>query len=200
MSCWQTYMVWSAQSIRGAHCLRCRLRVKSRLSRPTAVTSALGGILLQNSLLAVFAMSAYSKSGRFSGFRLTPVRDRCCSVCCFWSFSSFQAGFRIGGDLLAYFASLRRFCAVAVSRISSRAPERPRSLRRSSLKIRFMWAKAISTFLRSSRERLKAGVLAKARTRSRTGSSISRGSRRGGAFGQHCGFKAQASQSGFLAR
>jgi hypothetical protein len=57
----------------------------------------------------------------------------------------------------------RRFWAVAVSNTSSLAPLRPRSRSRSSLKIRFMSAKRISTFLRSRRDCSKASVLASAR-------------------------------------
>ena len=67
-----------------------------------------------------------------------------------------------------------RFCAVAVSRTSSLAPLKPRSRSRSSLKMRFICANRISIFLRSRRDCWKASVLASARTRSRTSSSISR--------------------------
>ncbi len=86
------------------------------------------------------------------------------------------------------------FWAVAARRISSRAPLRPLSLKPSSLRMGLRWATAISAFLRSRREVSKASVLAKARRRSRTSSSISRGTLRDGAFGQHLHFKGQAFQ------
>ena len=45
---------------------------------------------------------------------------------------------------------------------------------RSSFKMRFMWVNRISIFLRSRRDCWNASVLARARTRSRTSSSMSR--------------------------
>jgi hypothetical protein len=65
-------------------------------------------------------------------------------------------------------------CAVAVSSTSSLAPLKLRSRRRSSLRMRFMCANRISTFLRSRDDRWNASVLASARTRSRTSSLASR--------------------------
>jgi len=64
----------------------------------------------------------------------------------------------------------RRFCAVAVSSTSSLAPLKPRSRNRSSLRMRFMCANCISTFLRSRRDCSKASVLASARATSRASS------------------------------
>src|SRR5882672_12878381 len=45
-------------------------------------------------------------------------------------------------------ASFLRFCAVAASRNSSRAPLGPRNLRRPSLRMRLRWANSISIFFR----------------------------------------------------
>lgn len=50
------------------------------------------------------------------------------------------------------FAIFLRFWAVAARRNSSRAPHGPRSLKRSSLRMRFRCANSISTFFRSRRE------------------------------------------------
>jgi len=103
--------------------------------------------------------------GRFYYVRTFPIPLSADAVAgfsfsvCFFS-HVFQAVFRVGGGLHTCRASLRRFCAVSVRSTSSRAPLSPRSRSRSSLNIRFMCAKASSTFLRSSQERLKAGVSA----------------------------------------
>ena len=59
-----------------------------------------------------------------------------------------------------HFAIRRRFCAVAAIRNSSRAPLRPRSLSRSSLRMRLRCANSISAFLRSRRDCWYAGVWA----------------------------------------
>ena len=79
-----------------------------------------------------------------------------------------------GGPRQMNLASLLRFCAVAVSNTSSLAPLKPRGRRRSSLRMRFICANLTSTFLRSRHESWKASVLARARTCSRTSSSMSR--------------------------
>ena len=55
-------------------------------------------------------------------------------------------------------ASRLRFCAIAVSKNSSRAPLRPRSRSRSTRRMCFMWANRISTFFRSRRERRSGGL------------------------------------------
>lgn len=55
---------------------------------------------------------------------------------------------RGGGAPQSSLASRLRFCAVAVSSTSSRTPFRPRSRSRSSLRMRFISANRISTFLR----------------------------------------------------
>ena len=91
-----------------------------------------------------------------------------------------------------------RFCAVAVSSTSSLAPFKPRSRSRSSLRMRFMCANRISTFLRSRRDCWNASVLANARTRSRTSSLRSRVILRTTAV-VHFGFKTQIEQSFLLA-
>ena len=118
-------------------------------------------ILLQNSVLFDFPMSAFSISGRFRArIRRMPGRDLALSVCCFGFEHGFQVVLGIGGDLPTYLASFLRFCAVAARSTSSRAPVSPLSLKRSSLRR----AKAISTFMRSRRDRSKAFVLANART------------------------------------
>src|SRR5512132_3829867 len=84
-----------------------------------------------------------------------------------WAYAAQAAG-AIGGDRPTYLASFLKFWAVATSRTSSRAPLKPLSRSRSSLKMRFMWANSISTFLRSWRDCWKASVVARARTRSRS--------------------------------
>ena len=71
-----------------------------------------------------------------------------------------------GGARQRNLTSRLRFCAVAVSRTSSLVPLKPRSLSRSSLRMRFRCANRISTFLRSRRNCSKASVLASTRTRS----------------------------------
>jgi len=63
-------------------------------------------------------------------------------------------------------ASRLRFCAIAVSKNSSRAPLRPRSRSRSTRRMCFMWANRISTFFRSRRERRYLEVLPSARATS----------------------------------
>jgi len=72
-----------------------------------------------------------------------------------------QAIARGGGARQRSLASRLRFCAVAVSNTSSLTPFKPRSRSRSSLRIRFIWANRISTFLRSRRDCWKASVLGK---------------------------------------
>ena len=57
-----------------------------------------------------------------------------------------------GGGRQRNLTRRRRFCTVAVRSTSSLAPLEPRSRSRSSLKMRFMGANRISTFLRSRRE------------------------------------------------
>ena len=49
-------------------------------------------------------------------------------------------------------ANLRKFCAAAARVNSSCAPDGPRSLKRSSFKIRLRWANSISTFFRCLRD------------------------------------------------
>src|SRR6476659_2612265 len=105
---------------------------------------------------------------------------------------------RGGGAREISLASRLRFCAVAVSSTSSLTPLKPRSRSRSSLRMRFIWANRISTFLRSRRDCWKASVLASARTRSRTSSLRSRVILRTTAV-VHLGFKAQPEQSFLLA-
>jgi hypothetical protein len=83
-------------------------------------------------------------------------------------------GGAMGGARQTSLAARRRFCAVAVSSTSSLTPLNPRKQSRSSLRMRFMCANLISTFLRSRRDCWKASVLARARTWSRTSSSMSR--------------------------
>jgi hypothetical protein len=78
-----------------------------------------------------------------------------------------QAATDGGGARQRNLTSRLRFCAVAVSRTSSLAPLKPRSRSRSSLRMRFICANRISTFLRSLPDFWKASVLANARTRSR---------------------------------
>ena len=104
-----------------------------------------------------------------------------------------------GGPPQMNLASLLRFCAVAVSNTSSLAPLKPRSRRRSSLRMRFICANLTSTFLRSRHESWKASVLARARTCSRTSSSMSRETLRAGAV-VHLGLSLQIEQSFVLAR
>jgi len=70
--------------------------------------------------------------------------------------------------------SLRRFWAVAARRNSSRAPQGPRSRKRSSFRTRFRWAKSISTFFRWRIEVQCASVLAISRVTSRAASWIER--------------------------
>src|SRR5262245_23821504 len=60
-----------------------------------------------------------------------------------------QATARGGGGRQISLTSRLRFCAMAVRSTSSRTPFRPRSRSRSSLRMRFIWANRISTFLRS---------------------------------------------------
>src|SRR5215210_9525774 len=95
-------------------------------------------------------------------------------------------------------ASRLRFCAVAVSSTSSLAPLKPRSRSRSSLRMRFICANRISTFLRSLLDCWKASVLANARTRSRISSLRSRVTLRTIAV-VHFGFSEQIEQSFLLA-
>ena len=104
-----------------------------------------------------------------------------------------------GGARQSSLTSRRRFWAVAVSRTSSLTPLKPRNRSRSSLRMRFICANRISTFLRSRRDCSKACVLASARTRSRTSSSRSRVTLRTAAV-VHFGFNEQAEQSFLLAR
>ena len=84
-----------------------------------------------------------------------------------------SAGFGLG--IGTSFASLRRFWAVAARRNSSRAPVGPRSLSRSSLRMRLRCAKSISTFLRSRRDTWPSQDFAIARAMSRAPSWIDRG-------------------------
>ena len=122
-----------------------------------------------------------------------------------WAFGVFEC--QIGtvvllnlGGLQIRLAIFRKFWAVAARSSSSLAPLIPRSLRRSSFRIRLRWAKDISTFLRSSRDCLKAGVFFKARTYSRTLSLTSRGTLRHDVLGQQRFFIGQGPQSRVLAR
>lgn len=85
-----------------------------------------------------------------------------------------------------------------VSKTSSLMPLKPRSRNRSSLRILFMWANRISTFLRSRCDCWKASVLAKARTWSRSSSLRSRVTLRATAV-VHLGFSKQREQSFLLA-
>ena len=94
-----------------------------------------------------------------------------------------------GGDLAVSLASRRRFCAMAASVHSSRAPRGPRNRRRPSRRMRFKWANSISTRLRSRHDCSKASVSASARATSRASSCTSRVIFRHGVFGQHLGFK-----------
>ena len=105
----------------------------------------------------------------------------------------------VGGAQWMILASRRRFCAVAVSNTSSRTPLKPRNRRRSSLRMRFMWANLISTFLRSRCDCLKASVFARARTRSRISSSMSRETLRAFAV-VHCGLSLHLAPSYVRAR
>jgi len=109
-----------------------------------------------------------------------------------------QIAARDGGARQRSLASRLRFCAVAVSRTSSLTPLKPRNRNRSSLRMRFMCANRISTFLRSRRDCSKASVLAKARTRSRTSSLRSRVILRTVEV-VHFGFREQREQSFLLA-
>src|SRR5438477_64786 len=104
-----------------------------------------------------------------------------------------------GGGRQRNLASRLRFCPIAVSKTSSLAPLKPRNRSRSSLRMRFIWANRISTFLRSRRDCWKAAVLASARTRSRTSSLRSRVILRATAV-VHFGFSKQTEQSFLLAR
>src|SRR5580765_4496758 len=104
-----------------------------------------------------------------------------------------------GGGCAASLASLRRFWAIAASVNSSCAALGPRSLRRSSFRMRFRWANSISTRLRSWRDCSNASVLASARATSRASSYMLRGILRAGSFGQHRILNAQTSQSSLLA-
>src|SRR3954470_8647974 len=65
------------------------------------------------------------------------------------------------GVLATSFASFLRFWAVTASTNSVLTPRGPLSRSRSSRRIRFRCAKSISTFLRSRRDRSKAGVSAR---------------------------------------
>ena len=97
-------------------------------------------------------------------------------------------------------AILRRFCAVAARRNSSFAPRGPRNRRRSSFKIRFRCANAISTFFRCRRDTTYSSVSEILRATSRASSCTLRKILRCGRFGQHCCFKGHASQSTLRAR
>ena len=83
----------------------------------------------------------------------------------------------VGGPQQMNLESLLRFRAVAVSNTSSLAPLKPRSRRRSSLRMRFICTNLTSTFLRSRHECWKAWVLARVRTCSCPSSSMSRETR-----------------------
>ena len=127
--------------------------------------SVVGGILLQNSVIWLLR---FARELSIEGF-CRAERLVACSA------AEFLAPFPVlvyvamapairGGAGPAYRASFRRFCAVAASRISSRAPESPLRRNRSSLRMRLRWANAISTFLRSRRDCSNALVWARART------------------------------------
>src|SRR5215207_9028598 len=107
-----------------------------------------------------------------------------------------RAGVSVGTSL----ASLRRFWAVAARWNSSLAPFGPRSLRRSSFRMRLRCANSISTFFRCRREVTYSFVAAMSLAISRAPSWIERGILRAGVLGQHCGLSEQASQSSLLAR
>ena len=79
------------------------------------------------------------------------------------------------GGFQTSFASFLRFCAVAASRNSSRAPNGPRNRNRPSFNIRFRCANSISTFLRWCLDCSAASVPARARATSREYSLTSRG-------------------------
>ena len=96
-------------------------------------------------------------------------------------------------------ASRLKFWAMAVNSTSSLAPLKPRRRSRSSLRMRFICANLTSTFLRSRHDSWKASVLASARTRSRTSSSMSRETLRATAV-VHLGLSLQIEQSVVLAR
>src|SRR4030095_1062873 len=106
-----------------------------------------------------------------------------------WAYAT-QAIGAPGGGRSTYLASFLKFWAVATSKTSSRAPLKPLSRSRSSFRMRFMCANSISTCLRSRRDCWKASVLARARTRSRTASSMSRVTLRTGPV-VHWGFSEQ---------
>ena len=89
----------------------------------------------------------------------------------------------------------RRFWAMAASVNSNCAPRGPRSLSRSSRRMRFRCANSISTFLRSRRVWVNASVLASARATSRASSFISRGTLRCGDVAQHLDLSGHGPQS-----
>jgi hypothetical protein len=162
----------------------------------TGLASACGEIALQNSMVL------WMKAGReflaglrpalpFAECELASAAPARCSA------YTQQAAAK-GGAWRRSLTSLFRFCAVAVSSTSSLAPLKPRSRSRSSLRMRFIYANRISTFLRFWRGCWKASVSANARTLSRTSSLRSRVTLRTAAV-VHRGFSEQAEQSFLLA-
>jgi hypothetical protein len=110
-----------------------------------------------------------------------------------------ELGLRSAGDWHDRWWSFEILSEFSQVQTSSRAPLKPLSRSRSSFRMRFMWANSISTFLRSRRDCWKASVLASARTRSRTSSSMSRVTLRTGPI-VHWGLSGQAEQSLLRAR
>lgn len=82
------------------------------------------------------------------------------------------------------FAIFRRFWAAAARWNSSLAPLGPRRRRRSSFRMRFRWAKSISTFFRWRRDTRYASVVAISRARSRAPSWTDRVTLRAGHVGR----------------
>ena len=153
--------------------------------------SAFGGNLLQNWLMGRVCarpwVSILGPAALFRGLYQTTHAH---------AYAAYAA--IAGGGRQRNLASRLRFCAIAVSKTSSLAPLKPRNRSRSSLRMRFIWANRISTFLRSRRDSAKASVVANARTRSRISSSTSRVTLRTTAV-VHFGLRAQLKQSFLLA-
>jgi len=163
----------------GAGALTSGLPRIADVNRPTPSVGIVP-IVLQNSELSRGGAWLKRWRGGVGGFRV--AFDYSAAHCQRWR------------ALQSSFASRLKFCAVAVSNTSSLTPFKPRSRSRSSLRMRFIWANRISTFLRSRCDCWKASVLASARTRSRTSSSRSRVILRAIAV-VHFGFNEQREQS-----
>src|SRR2546429_7647798 len=110
-----------------------------------------------------------------------------------------EAADRGGGEKPIMLTNLRRFCAIAASGHSSRAPVMPRSRRRRKLRWCFRCANNISTLRRSRADFLNASVPARLATCWRTSSCALTDSTRDEAL-VHCGLSAQPAQSRTRAR